>query len=235
MTDMTAVIQPKSDQINSDDLIAGPMTVTVTDVRVVGGTEQPVSMSIDGTSKVFRPCKSMSRVLVSAWGPDSKAYIGKSMTLYRDPKVKWGGMEVGGIRISHMSHIEKEMVLMLTMTKQNRAPHKVRPLGAAPQQAPKPASAPQPANPTVAQAAARKAAAGGTDALRAWWTGATPDQRDAAKPITVELKAIASAADAPPDDDVDEFGIPITRAIPPEIEAQIAAETRARDAMEAGE
>ena len=50
------------------------------------------------------------------------------MTLYRDPKVKWGGMEVGGCRISHMSHIEREMVIALTMTKKERAPYRVKPL-----------------------------------------------------------------------------------------------------------
>ena len=35
--------------------------------------------------------------------------------LYRDPTVKWAGMEVGGIRISHMSHIETEKLMMLTL------------------------------------------------------------------------------------------------------------------------
>src|SRR3546814_4161704 len=66
---------------------------------------------------LFRSCKSMSRVLVSAWGPDANAYSGRSLTLYRDPKVKWGGMEIGGIRVSHMSHIERDMVMALTATR----------------------------------------------------------------------------------------------------------------------
>lgn len=70
----------------------------------------------------------MSRCLVAAWGPDAKAYIGRSVTLYRDPKVKWGGMEVGGIRISHLSHIERDMVMALTATKGKRAPYTVKPL-----------------------------------------------------------------------------------------------------------
>lgn len=33
MSDMSAVIQPKSDQINADDMIGGPMTVTITGVK----------------------------------------------------------------------------------------------------------------------------------------------------------------------------------------------------------
>lgn len=128
MNDMSQVIVPKSDQINADDFIAGPQTIAIRDVQIRGGQEQPVSIFFEGSDKAFRPCKSMSRVLVQAWGPDAKVYIGRSLTLYRDPAVKWGGMEVGGIRISHMSHIDAKMVLQLTATKGQRKPHVVMPL-----------------------------------------------------------------------------------------------------------
>lgn len=129
MSDMQAVIIPKSDQLNADDLIAGPMTVKITNVTIRGGTEQPISISFDGDNgKPYKACKSMCRVMVTAWGPDSKRYVGRSMTLYRDPSVKWAGMEVGGIRISHMSDIDAPMTMALTMTKQNRKPFTVKPL-----------------------------------------------------------------------------------------------------------
>lgn len=129
MNDMRKAIEPKSDQMNADSLIAGPMTITITDVSIRGGQEQPVSIHFEGDDgKPWKPCKSMSRVLVAAWGPDAKQYVGRSVTLYRDPKVKWAGMEVGGIRISHMSHIEREMLMQLTATRGKRAPHLVKPL-----------------------------------------------------------------------------------------------------------
>lgn len=128
MNDMTPAIQPKSDQLNADDMMAGPITVTIRDVKITPGSEQPVSILVEGTDKAYRPCKSMSRVLVAAWGADAKAYIGRSLTLYRDPTVKWGGMEVGGIRISHMSDIDGAKQMMLTATKGSRKPHKVLPL-----------------------------------------------------------------------------------------------------------
>ncbi len=127
-TDMSSVIIPKSDQWNADDFIAGPITFTIADVKIAPGTEQPVNILLEGTEKFFRPCKSMSRVLVGAWGPDAKAYIGRSLTLYRDPEVKWGGMAVGGIRISHLSDIDGAKVMVLTATKGSRKPHKVMPL-----------------------------------------------------------------------------------------------------------
>lgn len=128
MSDMSAVIVPKSDQINADDLLSGPMTITITGVKVSSGQEQPVSMFFDGSTKAYRPCKSMARVLVSAWGADSSKYVGRSLTLYCDPKVKWGGMEVGGIRISHMSDIDSPLTLALTMTRANKKPFTVRPM-----------------------------------------------------------------------------------------------------------
>lgn len=128
MNDMTSVIVPKSDQINADDLIAGPMTIRITGVTVKGGQEQPVSISFEGEKKVFRPCKSMCRVMVNAWGPDANKYIGKSLTLYRDPAVTWGALAVGGIRISHMTDIERDMVMALTEKKGSRKPFIVKPL-----------------------------------------------------------------------------------------------------------
>lgn len=129
MNDMAPTIAPKSDQLNADDLIAGPRTITIRDVKIAPGTEQPVAVYFQGDNgKPYLPCKSMRRVMVALWGPDASAYSGRSMTLYRDPSVTWGGMEVGGIRISHMSHIDKTMVVVLTATKKARKPFTVAPL-----------------------------------------------------------------------------------------------------------
>ena len=131
MTDMTSAIVPKSDQINADDLISGPRTIRIIGVAISPGADQPVSIKFDDSAgKVWRPCKSMSRVLVAAWGPDANTYVGRSVTLYRDPNVKWGGMAVGGIRISHMTNIDKTLTLALTETKGRRAPFVVKPLAA---------------------------------------------------------------------------------------------------------
>lgn len=153
MNDMSVVIAPKSDQLNADDMLSGSRTVTIEKVVIKPGTEQPISISIKGEKKVYRPCKSMARVMVSAWGPDAKVYEGRSMTLYCDTKVAWGGMAVGGIRISHVSHIERDLTLPLTEKKGIRKPFTVKVLKQAPvstqqQQAPADAApaaeAPQP-------------------------------------------------------------------------------------------
>ncbi len=128
---MLATIAPKSDQLNADDLIGCTRTITVTKVSMAA-SEQPVSISFEGdNNKPFKPGKSMRRVLVKAWGPDANSYAGRSMTLYRDDKVRFGGMEVGGIRISHMSDIPEKLVMALTETKGKKALHTVYPLAPA--------------------------------------------------------------------------------------------------------
>ncbi|MBK9496850.1 MAG: hypothetical protein IPO08_20555 [Xanthomonadales bacterium] len=140
MNDMRGVIVAKSDQTNSDDLIGGPRTIRITSVTIAPNGEQRVSVSYDGDNgKPWKPCKSMCRVLVEAWGPDANQYVGRSCTLYKDPKVKWGGLEVGGIRISHLSHIDRDMILALTETRGKRTPFMVRVLQDAPKPTPKPA------------------------------------------------------------------------------------------------
>ena len=128
MNDMRKVTEPKSDQWNFDDFQAGPLTFAIAAVKVKGGQEQPVEITLTGTPKFYRPCKSMCRVMVSAWGPDSSKYVGRSLTLYGDPAIKWGGMAVGGIRISHMSDIADDMTMALTVTRANKKPFTVRPI-----------------------------------------------------------------------------------------------------------
>lgn len=131
---MLATIASKSDQLNSDDLIGGPRTIKVTKVSFDPKTpEQPASIYYEGDqNKPYKPCKSMRRVLVNVWGPDANAYVERSMSIYRDEGVVFGGMAVGGIRISHMSHIDKPVTMALTATRANRKPFTVKPLVEAP-------------------------------------------------------------------------------------------------------
>lgn len=128
MDDMSPVIEPNSDQYNAESFLTGPRTFCIESVSITPGQEQPVSINLVGETLVWRPCKSMSRCLVAVWGRDAKAYVGKSLTLYNDPKVRWGGMEVGGIRISHMSHITAAQTMVLAESKKSRKPFTVKPL-----------------------------------------------------------------------------------------------------------
>ena len=127
--DITETLAPKSDQLNADDLISGPRTVTITGVSR-GDPDQPVNIATAefGDGRPFKPCKSMRRVMVAAWGADASAYIGRRMTLYRDDAVRFGGQDVGGIRISHLSHLQRQIKVALTVIRGKRAPFVVEPL-----------------------------------------------------------------------------------------------------------
>jgi hypothetical protein len=202
MTDMKQAIMPKSDQLNSDDLITGPVTVTITDVAIRAG-EQPVSISYEGDKgKPWKPCKSMCRVLVNVWGADAKKYIGQSLTLYRDPKVTFGGMEVGGIRISHMTGISESVTVSLTATRKIRKPFTVQPLRI---------EAAESVDEEALMIEATDAARKGSEAFRAYWKTLTPKKRDALKPYMETLKGTADGADNPfPGDAPSPTALPLT-------------------------
>lgn len=141
MTDITDVdlaraAEPDSTQINADDLIAGPRVVTIVDVRK-GNSEQPVQIETAefGPGKVYRPGKSMIRVLIAAWGTKVDDYKGRRLMLYRDGSITFGRDVVGGIRISAMSHLSEPLSLPLTVTRGKRTAYRVEPLA---EPAPKP-------------------------------------------------------------------------------------------------
>jgi hypothetical protein len=127
--DITNTTEPKSDQQNYDDYIAGPKTVTITEVKK-GSAEQPVELHLaEFPGRPYKPGKSMRRVLVTCWGPEASEYVGRKLTLYGDPTIKFGGQDVGGIRIAALSHITEQKSISLTVTRGKRAPFVVQPLG----------------------------------------------------------------------------------------------------------
>lgn len=170
--DLTESIAPKSDQLNSDDLLTGPRTFTIEKVEQ-GTAEQPVNVHlVEFPGRPFKPSKTVRRLMVAAWGKDSTAYTGRRMTLYRDPAVRFGGQDVGGIRVSHMSHIDKRIVVALTITRGKRAPYTVEPLIEA-----------APVTPTEAQVTTSDDRA----QLREWWNE-HPNLRPAIEGRVNELK-----------------------------------------------
>lgn len=125
--DVSDTIVAKSDQLNADDLISGEITVTITGVNRCQ-QDQPIAISITGGHMPFKPCKTVRRILVSAWGSNAANWIGQSMTLYRDPSVKWGGEQVGGIRIRAMTGIKTPLILALAESRKSKAKITIQPL-----------------------------------------------------------------------------------------------------------
>lgn len=101
---LSNTIKTKSDQLNADDLVGGPVDVIITGIRR-GSADQPIIIDI-ADHLPFKPCKTVRRILIKGWGDNGHEWVGKSLTLYNDPSVKWAGVAIGGIRVSHMSDIQ---------------------------------------------------------------------------------------------------------------------------------
>ncbi len=126
--DISDTLTPRSDQLNAEDLLTGPRVFTVEKVTK-GSAEQPVEIHLVGLpGRPFKPSKTVRRLLVAAWGSEASAYAGRRMMLYRDPAVRFGGQDVGGIRVSALSDIKERITLALTVTRGKRAPFVVEPL-----------------------------------------------------------------------------------------------------------
>lgn len=125
--DISETLAPKSDQLDAVDLLGGPQTFTITDVTK-GNAEQPVQIKLAEFPRVWRPGKSMRRVLAACWGTDASKWIGRRVTLYCDESVTFGNDVTGGTRISHLSHIDKQKKVPLLIKRGKSATFTVEPL-----------------------------------------------------------------------------------------------------------
>ena len=166
--DITESLAANSQQQNADEYLAGPKTVTVSEVKK-GSAEQPVDVHlVEFPGKPFKPAKSVRRVLAAAWGTDASQWAGRRLTIYCDPEVRYAGKAVGGLRVSHVSHIDKPVTVALTVTRGKREPFTVKPL-----------AAPAPYTPSQDFLALMASASTG-DEKNAIWQQATEDGADQA-------------------------------------------------------
>lgn len=173
--DISDTLAPNSDQLDAIDLVAGPRTFTVERVSK-GNAEQPVQVHLAEFPRVWRPGKSMRRVLAAGWGADASAWTGRRVELFCDPTVVFGGSPVGGTRISRMSHIDKDLKVPLLIKRGKSAVFTVKPLPDAPQPDPEPTEA-------------EVAACNDTAVLRGMWSRSGEDRRAQIKSRVDELNA----------------------------------------------
>lgn len=205
VSNLSSTIIPKADQLVAEQLLGGPITVTVTGVTW-GSEEQPVVIHFDGDDgRPFKPCKTMRKLLIFAWGDDGHKWVGKAMTLYQDPNVTYAGKKVGGVRISHLSDIDGDIQVSLTATKGKKETVLVKVLirtkGRIDASCDREALI----------LSLEEAASQGMQVLRAVWERMSPDERkEVGQDVLAKYKVIADeadaagallAADAPADDD----------------------------------
>ena len=171
--DISDTIAPNSDQLDAVDLLSGPRTFTIERVSK-GSAEQPVNIHLAEFPRVWRPGKSMRRVLVAIWGPDASAYVGRRLTLFCDETVVFGGVAVGGVRISAMSEIDKRRKVPLIVSRGKSAIWTVDPL---PDAAP---ATPEPTSESVAATTDR-------EVLKAMWHASGDERRAEIEARVAEL------------------------------------------------
>lgn len=135
--DISHTILTKSDQLNADDLIGNEMIITVTGVKLGGGDDQPLTINYENDNgHPYKPCKSMRKVLAGLWGKDANKWLGQSMQLFNDPSVRWSGKEVGGIRISGLSGIDKAKNISMNESKHKKVTYTIERIDVTPAQRP---------------------------------------------------------------------------------------------------
>jgi len=161
--DITEALAPASDQLDAVELV-NPRTFTIDTGSSLGQRDGKTVAEIRllNFARVWRPSKGMLDVLAACWGTDAKQWVGHQVTVYNDPEVMFGKDKVGGVRISHLSHIDKARTVTIRGAGAGRKKQwPVQPLTEA--VAPKP--------PTSAEIASCATA----DELMALWESSTKD------------------------------------------------------------
>lgn len=122
----------KTDQWNNEDFAEGSRIFTVS-IVTAGKEQAPYDIHFsDGDGKCWRPSNGMLELLVACWGDESQAWSGRKVELFRDPGVRMARDVVGGIRVRSISHIDKPMSPLITVSRGTKKPYTVKPLSDAP-------------------------------------------------------------------------------------------------------
>ena len=125
---MRVDIKKNTDQLNYEDFLGG-VTRVVTIAKVEKGRkEAQYDISIEEDDRYWRPPATILKLLKLAYGEEGADWVGKKAMLYGDPDVKMKGVKVGGIRVSHLSHIDGPLTASLTVTRGQTAVFTVDPL-----------------------------------------------------------------------------------------------------------
>lgn len=126
--DIRAATKPKSDQLNYETFLTGPQTFTVSKVTP-GDRDHPVFIHMNECPATpYKPSKGMLKCIAQpdGWGDKSSQWVGRSITLYGDPTVIYGGVEVGGIKVATLSDINGDYETLISARRGVRKPHLIK-------------------------------------------------------------------------------------------------------------
>jgi len=217
--DIAALTVGKAEQLTADALLGGPLDITITGLKPGPTPEQPLSIYYEGSRLPYVPCLSMRRVLLGIWGQKLVEWKGRRIRLFRDAGVSYGGQRVAGIRISHISHIEREEEWPLTLGRGKKIAYKVKPLPPPHTEGTSPLGDDQATTARQIKGSATlpvehlrkeglESAQKGSEELRKFWAWLGKEERSALKPdLDKDWKAIAEKADATAEARKEEFAL----------------------------
>lgn len=120
MADIRAAIQPRSDQLNYEDFVSGPGVLTIErteDYRDEKGQPRVAIHMAERPGRPFKASATNLRLLAIAWGDEDDDWPGRRVQLSADPTVTFGGKQVGGIRVTALSHLPQRFTAKLSVTR----------------------------------------------------------------------------------------------------------------------
>lgn len=179
-------IEPKSDQLNGDDLLLNDMILKFVDVKETDSEQQPLAIYYEGGKRPWKPCKTMRRLLAHVFkAATPRDIIGQSVRVYRDPTVRYGADDVGGIRIKEAS-IPAEITVVLTAKRGSKKAITVKPLTNAPSTSE--------VAPELIEAG-NQAAKQGVEIYTRWKDSLKPEVKETIKPYHPRWAKVAKEAD----------------------------------------
>ena len=131
-----ALWAPDTDRINVDFLraLGGVADLTVRAVDVItennakGKPQSKARLHVAEHALPYIPGAMMGRALQQVWGDDPAGWVGRRLRVYVDAGVTMGRDVVGGVRVSHVSGIDAERVVMVTTRRGQRSPWSLLPM-----------------------------------------------------------------------------------------------------------
>lgn len=191
--DFSDSIVARSDQLNAIDLLSNELTIIITEIKKSKDPKQPMVIHyVNDNGKPYKPCLLMRRIITTGWGMKLSGDVcrGRSILLYRDENVRYGADITGGIRISAMSNIPREIKL----TQQtSRGKWKEFSVSVLPSSTSTASPKPDPAFDMLYRNAERAAEKGMAE-LEAWFKALPKESQAKIKPSLESLKEKANVA-----------------------------------------
>jgi hypothetical protein len=197
VSDVSDTTEAKSNQLGASDFTGGvTKNIKITKVSRIAESKGLILNYENENGKPFYPCKTVRRILQHFWTKDAKLWVGKSMTLFCDPEVTYGGEKTGGVRVSHLSDIKKQETISLRKTNKSVASLTIKPLVVAPVTVAAKEVAPVSEIIIGAlESVGAMMAASGISAYKNWLAGLTPEQKASIKQYHSEWSRVAKEAD----------------------------------------